>query len=112
MACIFCQIVSGAVPAERVYEDEHVLVFPDIRPQAPTHLLVVPKAHVVSLAELDDPELAGAVLLAAARVARAARLERGFRVIANTGLEGGQEVQHLHLHVVGGKPLGRMLPKS
>jgi histidine triad (HIT) family protein len=112
MTCIFCRIVHGEVPAQRVHEDERVLVFRDIHPQAPTHLLVVPKAHVASLLELDDPELAGALLLAAARVAREAGLERGFRVIANTGPEGGQEVQHLHFHVVGGKPLGRMLPES
>jgi histidine triad (HIT) family protein len=112
MTCIFCRIVAGEVPAQRVHEDERVLVFPDIHPQAPTHLLVVPKAHVASLAELDDPGIAAALLLAAARVAREAGLERGFRVIANNGPEGGQEVQHLHLHVVGGRPLGRMLPKS
>jgi histidine triad (HIT) family protein len=111
MTCIFCRIVAGEVPAERVHEDERVIAFRDIHPQAPVHLLVVPKAHVGSLAELDDPELAGALLLAAARVARDAGLARGYRLIANTGAEGGQEVPHLHLHVVGGRPLGRMLAK-
>ena len=109
MDCIFCQIVAGAIPSKPVLEDELVLAFPDVRPQAPTHVLVVPKRHVASLWELDDPELAGALLGAAARVAREAGLERGFRVIANTRSDGGQEVEHLHLHVLGGRPLGRML---
>ena len=112
MGCIFCQIVAGQIPSQRVHEDEHVIVIQDIRPQAPTHLLVLPKVHVGSMLELEDPDIAGALLLAAAKVARDAGLVRGFRLIANTGKEGGQEVDHLHLHVVGGKPLGRMLPKS
>jgi histidine triad (HIT) family protein len=92
-----------------VYEDADVLAFRDIHPQAPAHVLVIPKAHVASLHELDDARLAGALLLAAARVARAEKLDQGWRLIANTGAHGGQEVEHLHLHVLGGRPLGRML---
>ena len=109
MDCIFCKVVAGEIPASLVFEDEHVVAFPDIRPQAPTHVLVVPKQHLPSLWDLDDPILAGALLNACARVAREAGLERGWRLIANTRAEGGQEVDHLHLHVLGGKPLGRML---
>ncbi len=111
MDCVFCRIVSGALPAEVVREDAATVAFRDIRPQAPTHVIVVPRVHVGSLHELADPELAGALLLAAAEVARAEGLDRGWRLIANTGADGGQEVQHLHLHVVGGARLGRMLPE-
>jgi histidine triad (HIT) family protein len=111
MDCVFCKIADGSLPARRVLEDERVIAFADIHPQAPVHLLVIPRAHVPSLDELDDAELAGALLQAAARAAREAGLERGWRLIANTGRDGGQEVPHLHLHVVGGKRLGRMLPR-
>jgi len=109
VACIFCRIAAGEIPAEVVREDEHTLAFRDIQPQAPVHVLVVPRRHVGSLSELDDPALAGAVLHAAAEVARTEGLTDGWRLIANTGAHGGQEVEHLHLHVLGGRPLGRML---
>jgi len=109
MACVFCRIAAGELPAERVYEDGDVLAFRDIHPQAPTHVLVVPRKHLTSLHELDDAHLAGKLLAAAARVAREAKLEQGWRLIANSGEHGGQEVPHLHLHVLGGRPLGRML---
>ena len=110
MDCLFCKIVAGQIPSTQVLETDTVLAFRDIHPQAPTHILVIPKTHVDSLWELEDPLLAGDLLTAAAQVARAEGLERGWRLIANTGDEGGQEVGHLHLHVVGGKRLGRMLP--
>jgi histidine triad (HIT) family protein len=110
MDCIFCKLAAGELPSERVHEDQHVIAFRDLHPQAPVHVLVIPRTHVASLHELDDPELAGRLLLAAAQVAREAGLERGWRLIANTRDEGGQEVAHLHLHVLGGKRLGRMLP--
>ncbi len=109
MTCVFCRLVAGELPAQRLHEDAHVLAFRDIRPQAPTHVLVVPKRHLDSLHELEDAELAGRLLLAAAAVARSERLEQGWRLIANTREHGGQEVAHLHLHVLGGRPLGRML---
>ena len=109
MNCVFCRIVKGELGSERVYEDERVLAFRDIKPQAPTHVLVVPKVHLGSLSDLEDPDLASALLLAAARIARTAGLEKGWRLIANSGEHGGQEVAHLHLHVFGGRPLGRML---
>ena len=111
MDCIFCRIVAGAVPAEVVREDAATVAFRDVRPQAPSHVLIVPRAHLASLDELRDSALAGALLVAAAEVARAEGLTRGWRLIANTGGDGGQEVQHLHLHVLGGARLGRMLPE-
>lgn len=109
MDCLFCKIVAGDIPAEHVREDARTLAFRDIRPQAPIHVLVVPKAHVASLWELEDADEAGALLAAAAAVARAEGLDQGWRLIANTGDHGGQEVGHLHLHVLGGRPLGPML---
>jgi histidine triad (HIT) family protein len=109
MSCVFCRLAAGELPATRVYEDADVLAFRDIHPQAPTHVLVISKTHVASLHELDDARLAGALLLGAARVARAEGLEQGWRLIANSRAHGGQEVAHLHLHVLGGRPLGRML---
>lgn len=109
MDCLFCKIAAGEIPSDRVYEDEHVLVFRDIQPQAPTHLLVVPRAHVASLWELEDEKLAGRLLSVAAQVARDAGLDAGWRLIANTRDDGGQEVPHLHLHVLGGRPMGRMV---
>src|SRR5688500_5369995 len=111
-ACVFCRIARGEIASERVLEDELVLAFRDIRPQAPVHVLVVPKAHVDSLWELEDERLAGRLLGAAAEVARVLGLERGWRLIANTREHGGPEVGHLHLHVVGGRRLGRMLPAA
>jgi histidine triad (HIT) family protein len=110
MPCVFCQIAKGEIPAQKIAEDELVFAIRDIRPQAPTHVLVIPKQHVESLWELDDERLAGRILMLAARVARDEKLEKGWRLIANTRDHAGQEVPHLHLHVVGGKKLGRMLP--
>ncbi|MFN0244063.1 MAG: HIT domain-containing protein [Planctomycetota bacterium] len=109
MDCIFCKIAAGVVPAPKLFDDEDVFAIRDIRPQAPTHVLVIPKAHVESLWDLADERLAGKLLAAAARVARDEKLEKGWRLIANTRAHGGQEVMHVHLHVLGGRPLGRML---
>lgn len=102
--CIFCRITAGELHAKFVYEDEHVVAFPDLHPQAPTHLLIVPRQHVGSLAELDDASLAGKLLLAVGEVARRGGMaDRGFRTIINTGAEGGQTVPHLHLHLLAGR---------
>jgi histidine triad (HIT) family protein len=103
--CLFCKIVSGAIPAKRLYEDEVSIAFPDINPQAQTHVLVVPKEHIASLAEAgpEHTALLGSLMAAAANVARQLKLERGYRVVVNTGAEGGQTVSHLHLHVLGGR---------
>ncbi len=103
--CIFCQIVQGKAPATIVYEDEYVIAFNDIHPKAPIHVLVVPRRHIPSLAHVtpDDEPLLGHMLYVAKRIAEEhGILERGFRTIINTGPEGGQEIYHLHLHVIGG----------
>jgi histidine triad (HIT) family protein len=106
--CIFCKIVAGEIPAAKVYEDERALAFSDINPQAPTHALVIPRAHIASLneAEESDAALLGHLLLVAARVAReAGHAEGGFRTVINTGPGAGQTVFHVHVHVLGGRRL-------
>ncbi len=113
---IFARILRGEIPCTKVYEDDHVLAFNDINPQAPVHILVIPKGAYVSWTDFaagaSDAEMA-ALTRAAGRVAEAAGLaEGGYRVLCNTGADGGQEVDHLHLHVIGGRPLGRMLPRA
>jgi len=102
--CIFCRIVSGEIPAKKIYEDDLVLAFHDINPVAPVHFLVIPKAHVASMAELDAEHEAmmGRVMTVAARLAREQGATDGFRTIINTGRVGRQEVYHLHVHVIGG----------
>lgn len=107
--CLFCRIVAGEIPSDRVYEDEQVIGIRDIYPQAPTHVLVMPRRHVPSLDALDDGHLAGALLLAARNIAADLGLAgHGYRVATNTGDWGGQSVYHLHLHVLGGRKLGAL----
>ena len=102
--CIFCRIAAGEIPAKLIYEDEDVVAFPDIHPQAPTHVLVLPRRHVASLVELDDVDLAGKLLGALRETARRLGVaERGFRTVINTGEEGGQTIPHLHLHLLAGR---------
>lgn len=102
--CIFCKIIAREIPAEIVFEDDNILVFKDIHPKAPTHLLIVPKHHVESLASLSekDSELAAHLMLSLPRIAKQVGL-KGFRTVINTGAEGGQVVFHLHAHLLGGK---------
>ena len=105
--CIFCRMVDRQAPAKIVYEDETALAIEDIHPQAPTHLLVIPRQHVVSLEDLAPVEepLAGHLLGVAARLARARGLEKtGYRVVINNGAGAGQSVFHLHVHLLGGRP--------
>ncbi|MGB8649647.1 MAG: histidine triad nucleotide-binding protein [Mycobacteriales bacterium] len=106
--CLFCKIVAGEVPATVVLETDRVLAFRDIAPQAPTHVLVIPKEHHTDIHELgeSDPAYLGAVFAAAADVARQEGLTGGHRIIANTGPDSGQTVFHLHVHVLGGRNLG------
>lgn len=106
--CLFCKIVAGTIPATRIYEDESCLAFPDVHPQAPVHVLVIPKEHIKSLAEVGAEHIAllGQLMAAAAEVARTEGLEKGYRVVVNTGSDGGQTVGHLHLHVLGGRHMG------
>lgn len=105
--CIFCRIVRGEIPAKKVHEDDLVVAFHDIQPQAPVHILVIPKVHVPSMAELDAEHEAamGRLMVVAGRLAREHGCTEGFRAIVNTGDVGRQEVYHLHLHIVGGSSL-------
>ncbi len=106
-ACLFCRIASGEIPASIVAEDEHCLAFRDIGPQAPTHVLVIPRQHLTSLNEADDPMLLGRLLLMARRVAAELGVEAsGYRCVINTNADGGQTVFHLHCHVLGGRAMG------
>ncbi len=107
-SCLFCKIVAGAIPAEKVYEDDGAVAFRDINPQAPVHVLVIPREHIASLADAGETDAAklGQLMLAAARVARQEGLsESGYRTVVNTGAGAGQSVFHIHLHVLGGRTL-------
>ncbi|WP_396214014.1 HIT domain-containing protein [Gemmatimonas sp.] len=105
-SCVFCRIAAGTIPASIVAENDHALAFRDLHPQAPVHVLVIPRRHVASLAAADRPDELGALLALAAAVAKTAGLEEsGYRVVTNIGEDGGQTVHHLHLHVLGGRPM-------
>jgi histidine triad (HIT) family protein len=105
--CLFCRIISGEIPSKKVYEDEHTYAFEDINPQAPTHILVVPKKHIRGLKEASagDSELIGRCQLAAANIARQRNIEDGYRTVLNVGPRAGQSVFHLHVHLIGGRSL-------
>lgn len=104
--CIFCRIASGDIPAARVAENERAVAFRDLHPQAPVHVLVIPRRHVASLAAATDEAELGSLLRLAQEVARQEGIEAtGYRVVTNTGADGGQTVHHLHLHVLGGRSL-------
>ena len=105
--CLFCRIISGKIPSKKVYEDDDVFAFEDIQPQAPTHVLVIPKRHFAGLkeAESNDADIIGKCHLAAAEIARQRKIENGYRTILNVGLGAGQSVFHLHVHLLGGRPL-------
>ncbi len=107
--CLFCKMVAGEIQPDVVYENEQVLAFRDLNPQAPTHVLVIPKKHIATLNDLqgEDTALAGALFHAAKEVARIDNIaERGYRTVVNCNAEAGQTVFHLHLHVLGGRPMG------
>lgn len=107
MDCIFCKIVAGEIPSKKVFEDDSVLAFHDIDPKAPKHILVIPKKHLASLAEAQpgDVALLGHLLASASAIAREHGLGKGYRVVISTGPEGGQTVDHLHLHLLGGRQM-------
>jgi histidine triad (HIT) family protein len=114
-SCIFCRIVRGEIPSRTVYEDQEVLAFHDINPLAPVHFLIVPKGHIASMMDLADGhrDLFGKIMVLAPKLAREQGAKDGFRLIVNTGRVGRQEVDHVHLHIIGGvEPLGSMLPRS
>jgi histidine triad (HIT) family protein len=105
MNCLFCKIIAGSIPSTAVYEDEQCYAFVDQHPQAPVHVLVVPREHIGSLDETDpsDCALLGHLLWAAGEIANSKKLNNGYRVVINTGEEAGQSVQHLHVHLIGGR---------
>lgn len=105
--CIFCKIAAGDIPSKKAYEDETVFAFHDIDPKAPTHVLVIPKQHITSLAHAGEEHtgLLSSVLNAVPVIASELGLSNGFRTVINTGADGGQTVGHLHLHILGGRPM-------
>jgi len=107
-ACLFCRIVKGEVPSKKVYEDDRTYAFQDINPQAPTHILVIPKRHIRGLkeAETEDSDDIGYCHVVAAKLARERNIEDGYRTVLNVGPGAGQSVFHLHVHLIGGRRLG------
>jgi histidine triad (HIT) family protein len=111
MDCIFCRIISGEIQSDILYQDEEVIAIRDINPQAPTHFLVLPKSHIASLAQVgaDQKPLLGHLVHVANELAKKEGVsDKGYRLVINSGAEAGQEVPHLHLHLLGGRPLGKM----
>ena len=110
--CIFCKIIKGEIPSNKVYEDEEILAFYDINPAAPIHILVIPKKHIDCIAHLnkEDEQLIGKIYGVINKIAEEKGFkEQGFRVIVNSGEDGGQEVMHLHFHILAGKRLGEKI---
>ena len=108
MSCLFCKIIDGEIPAKIVYNDEQIMAFADIAPQAPLHLLIIPKKHIATIndAQIDDAELLGKLVLTAKNLAKEHNLsESGYRLVFNTNSHGGQAVYHIHLHLLGGRQL-------
>lgn len=107
--CIFCKIIKGGIPSEKVYEDEEILAFKDINPATPIHVLVIPKKHISTLMEIgqEDSELMAKIMQAIQKVAKQLGVDKsGFRLIANCGPDSGQEVMHIHFHLLAGKKMG------
>jgi len=110
--CIFCKIVNGEIPAKVVYEDEKVMAFHDINPQAPVHILVIPKEHIPTVNDIteEQKELIGHIFTVIKQIAKETGIaESGYRVLVNCNRDGGQEIYHLHFHLLGGAPLGPMV---
>lgn len=108
MECIFCKIASGEIPSDIIYQDEEFIAFRDIQPQAPVHVLVIPREHISSISDLTDAQASftGRLILVAKRIAEKEGVEEnGYRLVINCGAEGGQVVPHLHLHILGGRKL-------
>jgi histidine triad (HIT) family protein len=107
MDCLFCKMIAGQIPTKKAYEDEKAFAFHDINPQAPTHMLIVPKKHIAGLKEAtpEDAEIIGYCQLVAAKLARERDIENGYRTVYNVGPGAGQSVFHLHLHLLGGRKL-------
>lgn len=107
--CIFCKIIKGEIPSEKVYEDDEILAFKDIQPAAPIHVLIIPKKHITNLMEVseEDSELMKKIVIAIQKIAKQLGVdEKGFRIISNCGPDSGQEVMHLHFHLLAGRTMG------
>jgi len=106
--CLFCKIIGGEIPSQQVYDDENVIAFRDIAPHAPVHILIVTKEHITSAAEIcpENSQLVAKCFEVVSKLAKSEGLDNGFRVISNSGPDGGQTVPHLHFHLLGGKKLG------
>lgn len=109
--CLFCKIIAGIIPSAKVYEDDSILAFRDIAPQAPTHILVIPKTHIPSVngVSAENSALVAHIFEAIPRIAQAEGLENGYRVVSNCGADAGQTVPHLHFHILGGKTLSTQM---
>lgn len=109
--CLFCKIIAGEIPSEKVYEDDEILAFKDISPMAPVHILIIPKNHIGGADELNEENSAvtAKIFTVAARLAKEYHLDNGFRIVTNVGEDGGQSVRHLHFHLLGGKKLNTTL---
>lgn len=107
MDCIFCKIVNGEIPSNKVYEDEKILAFKDLEPQAPVHILIIPKEHIASANDLNEKnsDVIGRIFLVAKKIAKENNLESGYRIVNNCGTDGGQSVNHLHFHLLGGRSM-------
>ncbi|AHE68234.1 histidine triad nucleotide-binding protein [Legionella oakridgensis] len=108
MSCLFCKIATGEIPATIVFEDTEIIAFRDIRPQAPTHILIIPKQHIPTIDDADtkDEQLLGRMILAAKKIACSEQLsQNGYRLVFNVNSGGGQEVYHIHLHILGGRQM-------
>lgn len=114
MDCLFCKIVNKEIPSKLVYEDEEIMAFHDIHPLAPIHILVIPKKHIASIVDLEkeDEQLIGKIFTIINKIAKQLGIDqKGFRVVANCGEDGGQEIKHLHFHLLAGKKLGTKIVK-
>lgn len=111
MDCLFCKIINGSIPSTKVYENEDVYAFRDINPQAPVHILVVPKAHIASVDEItaENSDMIAKIFEAIPKIAKAEGLSGGYRVVSNIGNDGCQSVKHLHVHILGGKQLNETM---
>ena len=112
--CLFCKIVRGEIPCRKVYEDDEFFAFHDINPVAPVHFMLIPKLHLESLAQVEEShaDMLGKMLLLAPKLAQAQGLDNGFRTVINTGKGGGQEVFHLHIHIIGGGNIPPMVRRN
>lgn len=107
MDCVFCKIASNEIPSKKVYEDDQIVAFNDLEPQAPVHVLIIPKKHIQSADQIayDDKEIIGKIFMVASKIAKELGLENGYRIVNNCGEDGGQTVPHLHFHLMGGRKM-------